>query len=71
MRQEKGGPGRDFIKEEELLVGTNLAVIALGGLGEEGLVLLESLLVRERDTSNTLDRLVFAVTQPVGGRALL
>lgn len=70
VRQEKGGTGRDLVEEEELLVGTDLAVVTLGSLLEELLVLLQSLLVGERDTSNTLDGLVFAITQPVSGGAL-
>lgn len=45
--KEECGSGRCLIEEEKLLVLTNLSVVALGGLGQEVLVLLESLLVRE------------------------
>lgn len=68
--QEEGRAGRNLIEEEELLVLANLSVVALGSLSKEVLVLLELLLVRERNTSNSLHGLVGAVTEPVGGRIL-
>lgn len=66
--QEEGGTRRSFIEEEELLLLTNLAVIPLLSLSKEVLVLFKLLLVRERNTSNSLDGFVLAVTQPVSGR---
>jgi hypothetical protein len=47
VRQEEGGSRRHLVKEEELLVLANLSVVALGGLGQEVLILLELLLVGE------------------------
>ncbi len=70
VREEKGRTGGHLVKEEELLVLSNLAMIALGSLGKEQLVLFQSLLIGERDTRDTLDGLVLAVTKPVRGRAL-
>jgi len=64
------GTGGHFVPEEELLVLTDLAVVALGSLGQEHLVLFELLLVRERDAGNSLNGLVFAVTKPVRGGVL-
>lgn len=66
MWQEEGGTGRGLVEEEELLVLTDLSVIAFRSLSKEVLVLLKLLLVGERNTSNSLDRLVLAVTEPVG-----
>jgi hypothetical protein len=62
VRQEKGGSGRSLVEEEELLILTNLSVVALGSLSEEVLVFFKGLLVGEGDTSDTLDGLVVAVT---------
>lgn len=64
--QEEGGTGGGFVEEEKLLVLADLSVIAFGSLSKEVLVLLKLLLVGERNTSNSLDRLVLAVTEPVG-----
>jgi hypothetical protein len=47
VRQEKGGSGRSLVKEEELLILTNLSVVALGSLSKEVLVFFKSLLVGE------------------------
>jgi hypothetical protein len=62
VRQEKGGSGRSLVEEEELLILTNLSVVALSSLSEEVLVFFKGLLVGEGDTGDTLDGLVVAVT---------
>lgn len=66
--EEEGRTRRSFIEEEQLLILTNLSVIPLLSLSKEVLVLVKLLLVGERNTSNSLDGLVLAVTQPVSGR---
>lgn len=43
MREEESGTRRHLVEEEELLLLTDLAVIALGGLLEQVLVFCESL----------------------------
>lgn len=68
--QEESRSRRDFVKKEELLVLTNLAMVAESSFSEESLMLFEGLLIGERNTGNTLNRLVLAVTQPVSGRVL-
>lgn len=45
--QEEGGSRRNLVKEEQLLLQTNLSVVALRSLFKERLVLLKLLLVRE------------------------
>jgi hypothetical protein len=70
VREHKGRSWRHFIPEEQLLLSTDLAVVPLGGLFEENLVLFKLLLVRKRDTRNSLDGLVLAVTEPVCGGIL-
>lgn len=60
--EEEGRSRRHLVEEEKLLILSNLSVVALGGFSEEVLVLLKLLLVRERNTSNSLNGLVFAIT---------
>jgi hypothetical protein len=45
--QEESRSRRRLVEEEELLISTDLSVITLGSLGQEVLVLFESLLVGE------------------------
>lgn len=59
------------MEEEELLLLTNLAVVALGSLFKVLLVLNHHSLVGERDTVDTLERVVLGITKEVGGRVLL
>jgi hypothetical protein len=68
--EPEGGARGDLVEEEELLVRSDLSVVALRRLGQEGLVLFEGLLVGERDTGDSLDGLVLAVTKPVRSRVL-
>jgi hypothetical protein len=68
--KEKGRARRNFIEKEKFLVLANLAMVALHSLGKELLVLLEGLFVGERNTGDTLNRFVLAVTKPVCSRAL-
>lgn len=70
VRQEEARTRRSLVEEEELLLQTNLSVVALRSLFKECLVLLKLLLVRERNTRNSLDRFVGAVAEPVCGRVL-
>jgi hypothetical protein len=65
--QEETRPRRDVVKEKELLISANLAMIPFRSFGEESLVFVEELLVGERDTSDTLNGLVFLVAEPVCG----
>lgn len=55
MREHEGGTWRHLIPEEELLLLANLAVVALGRLLKEGLVLVELLLVWEGDACDSLN----------------
>lgn len=45
-------------------------MVALGSFSKEVLVFLKLLLIGERNTGNTLDRLILAVAQPVGSGVL-
>jgi len=63
--KEEAGTGRHIVEEEELLLLTNLAVIALGSLFEVLLVLDHHGLVGERDTVDTLERVVLGITEEV------
>lgn len=70
MRQPEGGARRHLVPEEELLVLADLAMISLGRLLQKLLVLGEGCLVGEGDAGNSLNRLVFAVAEPVRGGIL-
>jgi hypothetical protein len=70
VRQEEGGTRGNLVEEEQLLLQANLPVVALRSLFKECLVLLKLLLVRERNTRNSLNGLVGVVAKPVCGRVL-
>jgi len=71
VRKEEAGTGGHVVEEEELLLLTDLAVIALGSLFEVLLVLDHHGLVGEGNTVDTLKRVVLGITEEVGGRVLL
>lgn len=58
------------MEEEELLLLADLAVVTLGGLLEILLVLNHHSLIGERDTVDTLKRVVLGITEEVGSRVL-
>jgi hypothetical protein len=58
------------VEEEQFLLAADLAVVALGGLGEEVLVLGHLLLVRERDAVQPLQRVVLLRAEEVRGGVL-
>ena len=65
MRQEEAASRAEVVEEEKLLFPTNFTMVALRGLGEEGLVLGELLLVWEGDTIDALQGVVRLITQEV------
>lgn len=63
--QEEAASWTKVMEEEELLFFANLAVIALGRLGEESLVLYKLLLVGEGNAVNALKRVVGRVSKEI------
>ena len=59
-----------LVEHEQLLLTADAAVVALGGLGQKVLVFGHLLLIRERNTIQTLQRVILLVTQEVRGRVL-
>ena len=66
--EEEARSGGDLVEEPQLLVLSDLSVVSLLGLLEPLHVLLQLLVVGERDTVDTLQRGVIGVSKPVGGR---
>lgn len=63
--EEEAGTGRHLVEEEELLLLSNLAVVALGGLLEHLLVLVHLLLVGEGDAVDALEGVVLGIAEEV------
>ena len=70
MGKEEARAGRHLVEEEELLLLSDLAMVALGSFLEHLLVLLHLLLVGKRDTVDALQGVVLGVTKEVGRRVL-
>lgn len=70
VREEEARTGREIVEEEQFLLLSNLAMVTLGGFFQELLVLSHLLGVRERDTIDTLERVVLGITQEVRSRVL-
>ena len=70
VRQPEAASRTELVEEEKLLVLSNLAMVAFGGLGEESLVFGQLFLVGEGDTVDTLQRLIVRVAEEVRGRVL-
>lgn len=70
-RVPKARAGRPLVEEEELVLSSELPVIALRRLLLQRLPLLELLLVRKRDAVHSLQRLGIRAPFPVGRRVLL
>jgi hypothetical protein len=65
MRKEEATSRTQSIKEEQILVFTNLSVVSLGSHFSELLVLLHLLGIRERDTIDTVEHRVVSISFPV------
>ena len=70
VREPEAAAGRQVVEEEELLVLADAAVVALGRLLEELLVVLHLGRVGERDAVDALQRLVVGVAEEVRRRVL-
>ena len=68
--QEEARTRGQLVEEEKLLLLSDLAMVALGSLLQELLVLSHLLGVGERNTIDTLERVVLGITQEVGSRVL-
>lgn len=71
VREEEARTGGEIVEEEQLLLLSNLAMVTLGGLLQELLVLSHLLGVGEGDTIDTLKRVVLGITQEVRSRVLI
>jgi len=71
VREHERAARTEFVEKEQLLVATDLAMVALGGLSEILLVFGELLCIRERDAVDALQRVVRRITEEVGGRVLV
>jgi hypothetical protein len=65
VRQPETASRAELIEEEKLLVLANFAMVTLGSFGKESLVLGKLLLIRERNTIDSLKRIVVRVTEEV------
>jgi len=70
VREPEARARRELVEEEELLRGSDRAVVALLGLLDAKNVLLELLLVRERYAVHALQRVVRRLALPVRCRVL-
>lgn len=70
VREEEARSGREIVEEKQLLLLSNLAMVALSGLLQELFVLSHLLGVGERNTIDTLKRVVLGITQEVRSRVL-
>ena len=67
VRVEEGTTRRQFMVIEKLLSTANSAVISLFGLLLKVNVFIESFLIGERYSVNTLQAVVLCITEPVSG----
>lgn len=70
MREEEATSRTQIVKEEKILIFSNLAMVTLCSLGKEDFVLGKLFLVREGDTVNTLEGVIVGVSQEVGSGVL-
>ena len=70
VRQEEATSRTEIVEEEKLLLFSNLPMIPTGCFGEELLILNHLLLVRERDSVDTLQRVIVGIAEEVGRRIL-
>ena len=70
VRKEKARTGRELVEEEKLLLLSDLAMVTLRSLFEDLLVLSHLLGVRERDTVDSLERIILGVSQEIRGGVL-
>lgn len=68
--QKEGATGGDFVEEEQLLFLADSDVVTLLCLLEEFHMLMESLLVGEGNTTDTLQGVIGLVTEEICGRVL-
>lgn len=61
MWKEEAASWAELVEEEQLLFSADLAVIPLGGFGQHCLVFRQLLLVWERDTIYSLQRVVVRI----------
>mmetsp|Transcript_17478 Transcript_17478/g.36051 ORF Transcript_17478/g.36051 Transcript_17478/m.36051 type:complete len:335 (-) Transcript_17478:712-1716(-) len=70
MGKPKGGSGRQIVEEDEFLLVGDASVVAFLGLLHHFLPDLELFLVGKGNSIQPLQRIVFSISQPVGGRVL-
>mmetsp|Transcript_17983 Transcript_17983/g.44413 ORF Transcript_17983/g.44413 Transcript_17983/m.44413 type:complete len:225 (-) Transcript_17983:801-1475(-) len=66
----KGTSGRQFVEEHKLLLGHDASVITFLGLFHILLPNLQLLLIGERNTVDSLQRIIVGIAQPVSSRDL-
>jgi hypothetical protein len=65
MGKEEAASRAEVVEEEQLLVLSNLAVIAFGSLGKEDFVVGQLLLIWEGDSVDALQGVVVGVAQEI------